>query len=263
MDEKKLKTMIESVLELKLDPIAKTLEEVKLKISKLNDIEKAITFLSNRYDEIFEKVKKLEHDNGLLQQECKSVSMELHQSTNSITQLKQEVNNLEQYSRRDCLEMRGIPATDDEDTDELVKQVGKLMDVQIVDEDISTSHRLPLPSYVRTNRNAKSRDPVIIVKFVRRDIRDRFYKSKHNLRNKSTRDLGMVRMEERKIFITESLTQQNRKLFNRCQQAKRDLDFKFIWTKNGKILMRKDTDSPALSITNEWELQRLLDDFDS
>jgi hypothetical protein len=42
----------------------------------------------------------------------------LHAAVNDVEMLKLEVNNMEQYSRRDCLEIRGIPTIIGEDTNE-------------------------------------------------------------------------------------------------------------------------------------------------
>ena len=38
-----------------------------------------------------------------------------------------EINELQQYSRRDCVEITGLPNEKDEDTDELIIKVGTLM----------------------------------------------------------------------------------------------------------------------------------------
>ena len=46
--------------------------------------------------------------------------------------------------RRECLEIRGIPGTAGEDTNEIVKKIGALIEVDISDTDISVSHRIPL-----------------------------------------------------------------------------------------------------------------------
>ena len=53
----------------------------------------------------------------------------------------------------------------------------------------------------------------------------------------------------------ESLTERNRMLFKDCLKAKKDMAFKFIWTLNGKIFMRKDKDSPVPLIKNKEDLQ--------
>ncbi|CAH3046994.1 unnamed protein product, partial [Porites lobata] len=83
------------------------------------------------------------------------------------------LNNLEQYSRRECVEISGIPETEDENTKEIAIKVGSLIGVHITESDLSVSHLLPKQA------------PNIVVKFVRRALRDRFYKARKFLRNKT------------------------------------------------------------------------------
>jgi hypothetical protein len=126
---------------------------------------------------------------------------------------------MEQYSRRDCLEILGIPTIIGENTNKLVKKIGQQIGAHVSDQDISISHRL---------RTSDGRDPAIIVKFSCRDVRDKFYRERKALRNKSIKDIGITRFADRKIFIVESLIQQNRKLFNKCLQVRREKNFKYI-----------------------------------
>ena len=100
-------------------------------------------------------------------------------------------------------------------------------------------------------------DPAIIVKFVRRDVRDQFYAGRKHLRGKSTRDIGLSGITEHKIYIGESLTQQNRQLFNSCQEKKKQLNYKFIWTSTGRIFLRKDENSPSISILEMKDLDKI------
>ena len=53
-----------------------------------------------------------------------------------------KVDDLEQYGRRQNLEIVGIPFTEKENTNEIVKIVAVLLQLKISDSDISTSHRL-------------------------------------------------------------------------------------------------------------------------
>ena len=56
-----------------------------------------------------------------------------------------ELNELQQYGRRECVENRGIPMAIDnerENTNEIAIEVDELMNVKIAPEDISVSHRL-------------------------------------------------------------------------------------------------------------------------
>lgn len=69
---------------------------------------------------------------------------------------------MEQYSRRDCVEIKGIPVN--KNTDDVVIDVAKLMDVPLKSEDISISHRLP------QSKNSKYH-PIIMAKFTSRKAR--------------------------------------------------------------------------------------------
>lgn len=58
-------------------------------------------------------------------------------------------------------------------SNDIVRWVGKLNGVQVTNGDISTAH--PVPSF---NTDAL---PKIVVKFVRRDVRNRFYANRRKL----------------------------------------------------------------------------------
>lgn len=129
--------------------------------------------------------------------------------------------------------------------------------IEVKTEDISISHRLASDKRMDPGKH----DPVIIVKFTRRDIRDRdkFYPSRKYLHDKTTNDIGITRTTEGKMYITESLTQQNRRLFKKCLEAKGEINYRFIWTTNGRILLRKGESSPTISVMQWNDLQRIYD----
>ena len=106
-------------------------------------------------------------------------------------------------------------------------------------------------------RTSDGRDPAIIVTFSCRYVRDKFYRERKALRNKSIKDIVIIRFVDRNIFIVESLTQQNRKPFNKCLQVGREKNFKYTWTSSGKILFRKDESSPTVSVVNWNDLSKI------
>lgn len=115
------------------------------------------------------------------------------------------IYELEQYSRRDCLEIRGIPKNSSgmrEDTNKIVIELGRKIGIELKKEDISTSHRLP--SKVKANGERALFPPAIIVKFTSRDVREKLYRARKVLKQ----DLGFSK--ENRICINESLTQSNR-----------------------------------------------------
>ena len=84
--------------------------------------------------------------------------------------LEVQLDELQQYIRRDCLEITGIPIIPVNDNPALlVQEMSTLIGVQLEENDISTAHRLP-PTKKIKNR--------LIVKFTRREKRDEVYKKK-------------------------------------------------------------------------------------
>ena len=55
-----------------------------------------------------------------------------------INEHEMSLDEQEQYQRRDCVEIKGIPTTEDENTSDLVVQVADLLDVEL-EESVSVS----------------------------------------------------------------------------------------------------------------------------
>ena len=121
------------LLDNKLNAISKTLKD--LKVDKIDKIEESICFLSNQYHELYTKTVELETTKKDLVKENKYLAASLHGTVNDLQQVKQELNDLHQYSRRDCLELRGVPCLPNENTNEIVQKVGDLIGVRITDDD--------------------------------------------------------------------------------------------------------------------------------
>ena len=258
MDQNSMETLMAKLLDKKLNPIISSLDDIK---HNMNQIEESIAFLSNKYDDLNAKVKEIKSKNDAISQDNSILRAEIQRSSNIINQLRDDLDKQNQYTRRECLEFSSVPYREHESTNNIVKQIGGLVGVEIQGSDISISHRLTAPrsqSSTASTDNNNIRDPVIIAKFARRDIRNQLYIARKGLREKSTRDIGFYRSHNQKIYISESLTQRNKKLFNRCLQVfKRELNYKFLWTSNGKILLRKDGSHPVIKINNEADLEDL------
>ena len=207
--------MMEKMLDRKLKPIGE----------KMESLVKSVEFISEKYDELLKKQQCMEEINKKLLEENNLLKSQVFNLGNQSKQFAETVNELEQYGRRDCLEVRGIPVQEGENTDDLVCSVASLVNVNINAEDISVSHRLS------SNRTTSSNQPpVIIAKFVRRCVKDKIYQAKKYLKGKTTQDLRPGSLPYSKIYISESLTRKNKELFDKCLEKKKSLNYKFIWT---------------------------------
>ena len=125
--ENKLVAILDKKLDAKFDPILKSLE-----------------FISNGFDELTQKISNLEQSNEILAKENQFLKNQLAELWKEVNDVKVVMDEQEQYFRRESLEIRGIPTTLKENTDEIVKSIGSLLDVKIEEQDISVSHRTPL-----------------------------------------------------------------------------------------------------------------------
>ena len=133
------------------------------------------------------------------------------------------IDDLEQYSRRNCLILHGccgIPKKESTYAQFESYVVNKLnfrlgLSHCIKTFDIDTCHILP--------SRTKDTSPIII-KFVRRSVRDSIYSSKKNLKSEEE--------HAEKLSITESLT--NRRLAL-VEEARNVFGFRNVWTFYGNV----------------------------
>ena len=166
-------------------------------ITELDSIKKSNSYLSDKYDHLQgiagnnKEIDKIKSENMCL----KETILELK---NLLENAEKNLSNLEQYSRRECKEINGIPRTHEELTDEIVVALAKQVGVHITTTDISVSHRLK-------NLATSQQPSTIIGKFIRRKIRNQIFENRFKLKNANPGKL---------IFINESSTRTNRKIFN-------------------------------------------------
>ena len=245
--------ILEEILDVKLSPLKATIRELT---DKMAEFRKFIDEANTKYEETNTRMSGIETVFSTITTENKALNNTLLRLEEKITNLKKTCNELEQYSRRECLEIHGIPLPPKErnikeNTNELVIKIGDKMGVPVGPEDISVSHRIPTSQKYQGKRSA----PAIIVKFKRRDTKEMFYRGRKELRGLTTKDFGYT--NENNIFINESLTEANKELFKATLKVKKDYKYDYIWSTNGKIYLRKDRDSSAILIKNEGELDQL------
>ena len=112
-----------------------------------------VEFVNAKYDELLQKMKisnderkALQDENKILHDENRILKATVCSKERSLESVTSANHDLEQYTRRECLEIRGIPIASnpsEEQTNNIVKDVGKLLGVDITENDISVSHRMP------------------------------------------------------------------------------------------------------------------------
>ena len=142
----------------------------KLHINKLREL---VDFISAKFDEYKEDKKQKEEKIKILEDN----NLKIH---DKIAILEKQIDRQEQYSRRNCILLHGIPESKGEVTDDVaVKTICENMNDNIITvDDINRSHRIG--KYDRQKKNPRP----VIVKFARCNVRDRAFSNKCKLKGK-------------------------------------------------------------------------------
>ena len=182
-----------------------------------------------------------------LQEEIQDIKIQQQLAMNHL-------DNLEQYGRRENLEIHGIPEMNHESTNEIVKSVAKALNVDLDENQISTSHCIAQPKRDRQQQRKSNQSPPIIVRFSNRDKRNEIFRKKKMLRSNPSVNSTFGNVY---VNITENLTKRRKTLFNTAKLAKRDLHFGFLWTSQGRIRLRRDSESEIINVSLLSDLYKL------
>ena len=189
-----------------------------------------------------QEIISLKDDNLRINRINKELSVEVTRLTTENIDLKSQLDGVDQYLRINNLEISGLsdPITDETNRTEPLEDVlleclnGLNLDVPITSKDIDTSHELP-------RREGKTH----VIRFLSRKSKDAILRAKKDPRNHSYKFRGDD------IYVNEHLTGRNKNLFRLAKIKKRTLGYKYLWTRSGKVFMRKLDNTPVLEITSE------------
>ena len=222
---------IEEVLKKELAPVHAKLAAVE---GNLKQLTTSLEFLSSKYDQLFEHSKTTNEKITGLTKTTRTIQADIKINRDMTLEAKGESDELAQYLRRDCLEISGVKPNAEYSSEAIVESIGKVLKVKIEEKDISIAH--PLPTF---NKDAL---PKIIVKFTRRNVRNKFYAERKTLAGKNLKDNPHVRkfLVGDSIYISESLTPRRKKLYGDINKFRKKLKWKFIWSHNGRIYIKKN-----------------------
>ena len=214
---------------------------------EIQEVKSSQEFICANYDNLKKNYDSLCKENVRQAEEIKqlrSSSEDLEKQT-EIEASKRD--QLEQYGRRQNLEFHGVPEKEDENPTDVVIKLCKSIGANIERKDVSIAHRLP------KKKNAE-KPPAIIAKFISTEVRNLIYKKRVQAKNLSQQDLPIAGMS--KLYINENLTQARMRLLWKTKQAVKDI-YQFVWTRNGNIYVRRNSESEAIAIGNEFDISEL------
>ena len=164
-------------------------------------------------------------------------------------EIDQKNNHLDQYIRRNNLEIQGIPAnvTDDELEGKVI-DIFSCLGVEVKGSDIEECHRL---GYVNPKNT--------IVRFVNRKFCYQALDKKMDLHKLNSRRLGFNPVKA--LYFSENLNPTNQLLAWKRRELKRASMIHSTCSARGVIKIRRTANERAVSIKNDNDLKSLYPDF--
>lgn len=216
----------------------------------LEEIRKAVEFNDRNVEEVKESILSLTddlRDQKTTMEEVKASTDKLASEMDSTTN---KLDELEQYTRKNSLEIHGIPTDGNVESEEVVLKIARAIDVEVESSDIEISHRLKVRS--------KTTSQPIIVKFLSHKKKNELLYARRKLKDLTVGDIFEHLTEddtgENRIFINENLTSYRRKLFGKLLSLRRKGTIFSTWTIDGKIFMKKSEVGIPILIKTDMDI---------
>ena len=201
---------------------------------RLNEHDSSLQFVSSKYDDF-----EMQKDN--LERQLDSLNHRNDDIYSYVKELEAKIEDLEQYSRRNCLILGGYEEKKQENTDSIVQDtVREKLKVELTLDDIERTHRLGGRRKQEEGLEPAASRPIII-KFCSYRKRQEVF-----ARKKLLKGSGLVLME--------NLTQTR---FNLFRKVKEVVGLKNCWTSDGRIYAVRQQDQKVVVITKIEDLGSL------
>lgn len=229
MVTEQLKSTISEQVNISVTAMAESVAEIVK--SKLND---RLSTLECENKQLHEQLQQLTVRVGELE-------LQQHHHQQSTTR---SFDVSEQYSRRSCLRISGIPESSDEVTDDIVLSIAQECEVNLARTDIDRSHRVPAR---KSAPATKPRPADIIVKFISYRSRAALLGGKSRLKSSGN---------FKGVYINEDLTQYRASLLRSARLLVKSGKASSAWSRDGRIFI-KNNDGSRVLIKSEEDIANL------
>ncbi len=160
---------------------------------------------------------------GGLQTKIAELESENNSLKTRVQTLEERLDRTEQYSRRNCLRLSGVPETTDESVDDKVMDISTCINADVSLEGIDGAHRLakPKPNVPRD----------ITIKFATYRSKKKVMMRKSQLKSKGKSG----------VYVNEDLTRARSDLFYKARSLAKAKKINSTWTADGTIIIKDNS----------------------
>ncbi|CAG9104501.1 unnamed protein product [Plutella xylostella] len=194
---------------------------------------------------------KLQEKNNMIKQ----LEADLSKSNTEVAKMSTRLAILEKISRDSNVEIQEVPESKSENLLAILQSLCKVIDTPLVETDVRAYRR------VAKINAASNRPRNIVVTLASPRHRDtlisavlRYNKLHANDKLNST-SIGIAG-EARRIYVSEHLSADTKQLHAAARKTAKELNYKYVWVRFGRIYLRKDH-SDAILVKNIETLAKL------
>ena len=136
-------------------------EEISTTKKKVLEVEKTVKFLNDDFEDMKEKNKDFKNQIELVKKQNKQLSLSV-EKIEDVEKLSMKVNQIDNFLRRQNIEIQGVPATENEDLEKIVTNVLKLVDPHIERKELVSYRRMKPSDMVKENKKLSTLNWLIL-----------------------------------------------------------------------------------------------------
>ena len=228
-------------------------------VQKIIDLKEKV-IVDTDFHKLSDQIHKLTEAIDQISAENRKLTSELVITKNVNSRLEERIINLEknqakgeQYSRRNNVELSGIPnSICDEDLENTVINICKESGIDVDARDIEGCHRLPL------SRNSRGHDKRVIVKFVNRKYAEALLKDKKQISGKNFGHLHVTN----KVFVSVSLSPY-RFIWGKCKDLQRQRKVHHVFCLGGIVIIKLSENGSPIKLHHISDIPNFPSDSDN
>ena len=187
---------------------------------------------------------KLQNDLQEFRSEVKELKESHTQSSNN-TQLEKHIHDLDQYQRRNNIEISGIPNISEDSLEEKVIEVWNSLgfNEELKTSDIQACHHLDELSGASLTSPKKT-----IGRFVNRKHAEMLYSKRFKIKDADLSSTGIP--ENVNLYVNPNFCPYCKWLWMKCRKIKRERGIRYLWLRDGKIKMKRDDNSNTIQVNH-------------
>ncbi|CAH2105125.1 unnamed protein product [Euphydryas editha] len=237
-------------------------EEIKLLRSEINSLRNDImsvisstnTEFQYRLEVIEGRLSKLENQHPL---ENPTHSVDINKT---IERLQIRLNESEQEILLNDIEITCVYEEQGENPTHTAIALIKKIGISIEERDIVSAQRTGVQQQHPGSRESESgtgpsRPRPLVVRLTRRYLRDEIIRA---ARVRRGADTAGVTAKPSRFYVNERLSRENRKLFYLARQMASKENWRYLWTRGGRVYVRREQGSRAHAIRTESDLPKIF-----